>query len=198
MSDLGQARAALGADLGRLDKQQAMHQAELEYARYAYQRDGRLYAQDILPRDQYRDKKKNVEVRESMLAQTRAERQARDAKGVLEQQAELGRRDKELADARAALALLEAGTRPEEIEAERQGRPLAGGAGVPGRPGRAAGNRQPGGRRDHHAAAEGEGRPAPQGGRPGLHRGQRAAAGDRGDARRAGRGPGAARRCALI
>src|SRR5262249_19287599 len=36
-----------------------------------------------------------------------------------EAEGELARRDKELADAQAALILLEAGTRPEEVEAER-------------------------------------------------------------------------------
>jgi multidrug resistance efflux pump len=37
----------------------------------------------------------------------------------LEAEAELARRDKELADAQGALALLEAGTRPETVEAEQ-------------------------------------------------------------------------------
>jgi multidrug efflux pump subunit AcrA (membrane-fusion protein) len=117
--DLAQARVALKADLARLDKLLALNQAELEYARYAFSRDQKLYAQDVLPADQYRDKKKNMEVRESMLAQAKAEKAAREANGVLVAEAELGRREKELADARGALTILEAGSRKEEIEAER-------------------------------------------------------------------------------
>jgi multidrug resistance efflux pump len=117
--DLKRARGALKADLARLDKQLAMNQAELEYARYAYERDQKLYAQDVLPRDQYRDKKKNLEVRESMLAQVKAEKAAREARGVLEAETELSRREKELADARGTLTILEAGSRSEEIDAER-------------------------------------------------------------------------------
>jgi HlyD family secretion protein len=96
-----------------------MNQSELAYARYAFERDQRLYAQDVLPRDQYQDKKKILEVREAMLSQAVAEKAARVARGAIEAEAELARREKELADARGTLILLEAGARPEEIEAER-------------------------------------------------------------------------------
>jgi multidrug efflux pump subunit AcrA (membrane-fusion protein) len=117
--DLARGKVALREDLARLDRLLAQNQAELDYAAYALKRDERLYRKDVLPRDQYEDRKKNHEVRLAQLAQTRAERRAREAKGVIEAEAELARREKELADAISALALLEAGTRPEEIEAER-------------------------------------------------------------------------------
>ena len=84
------------------------------------------------------------------------------AGATLEAETELARREKELADAQAALTLLEAGTRPEEVEAERA---------------RLAGSRRrratwSGSRRScrcaapwpgvvDHAAAAGEGRPVP-------------------------------------
>ena len=56
---------------------------------------------------------------ESALLQAEAEKRSREAAGCLEYEAELARREKDLADTRAALALLQAGNRPEEIEAEQ-------------------------------------------------------------------------------
>jgi putative peptide zinc metalloprotease protein len=50
--------------------------------------------------------------------QARAQKRARQAVAVLESEDELAKRDKELADAQGVLRLLEAGTRPEEIDAE--------------------------------------------------------------------------------
>ena len=117
--DLAQGRIALVEDLVRLDKQLTQRKAELEYAEQAFRRDERLHAQEVLPKDQYLEKKKNYEVGRAMLDQGKAERNGRDAKGTLEAESELGKREKEMADARAALALLELGTRPQEVEAER-------------------------------------------------------------------------------
>src|SRR5262249_51506121 len=62
---------------------------------------------------------KNGRVHEAQYAQTQAQKQAREALGTLEAEAELARRAKELADARSALTLLEAGSRPEEVEEQR-------------------------------------------------------------------------------
>jgi multidrug efflux pump subunit AcrA (membrane-fusion protein) len=117
--DLAQARTAHKEELGKLDKQQAQNDAELAYARYALQRDRRLYTRDILPQDQYKDRAKQFEVRQSMVDQTTAQRKALEARGTQREEAELARRDKELADAQATLTIMELGTRPEEIEAER-------------------------------------------------------------------------------
>ena len=117
--DLAQGRVALVEDLIRLDKQLTQRKAELEYAEQAFRRDARLHAEDVLPKDQYLEKKKNYEVGRALMGQGKAERNARDAKGTLEAESELGKREKDLADARATLALLELGTRPQEVEAER-------------------------------------------------------------------------------
>jgi multidrug efflux pump subunit AcrA (membrane-fusion protein) len=54
-----------------------------------------------------------------MVEQARAQKRAREEAGVQETEAEFARRDRELADERAKLALLTAGSRPEEVEAER-------------------------------------------------------------------------------
>src|SRR5207302_1216182 len=51
--------------------------------------------------------------------QVQAQKRARMAQGSLEAEAELALREKQLAEAQATLALLEVGSRPEEIEAER-------------------------------------------------------------------------------
>jgi len=51
--------------------------------------------------------------------QARAEKRPDEAKGTGEAEMELAHREQELATAWAALTLLEAGTRPEEIEAEK-------------------------------------------------------------------------------
>jgi putative peptide zinc metalloprotease protein len=51
--------------------------------------------------------------------QVQAEKRSRQAKGTMDAEAELARREKELADVEAKLTLLEAGSRPEEVAAER-------------------------------------------------------------------------------
>jgi multidrug resistance efflux pump len=58
-------------------------------------------------------------VGQAHLAEAQAAQRALQAKGTLEAEAEVARREKELAEARTALRLLEAGSRPEEIEAQR-------------------------------------------------------------------------------
>src|SRR5262249_61744324 len=52
------------------------------------------------------------------LERARAEKDVRSARGVLEAETELARRERELADTEAALSLLEVGPRREEVEAE--------------------------------------------------------------------------------
>jgi multidrug resistance efflux pump len=58
-------------------------------------------------------------VSHARLAEAEAAKRAHQAKGTLEAEAELARREKELAEAQGVLRLLEAGTRPQEVEAER-------------------------------------------------------------------------------
>jgi multidrug resistance efflux pump len=112
-------RQALKEELARLDRQVDQHKAEVEHAAYNLQRDMRLYAADVLPASQLREKRLASRVAQAQLDQAVAQRRSREALGVQEAEAELTRRDKEVAEARAALTLLEAGTRTEEIDAER-------------------------------------------------------------------------------
>jgi multidrug efflux pump subunit AcrA (membrane-fusion protein) len=117
--DLGRGRQALQEELKRLDEQIAQHQAEQAYAEGSRARAGRLVGQRALSEQEYQEAEKQQRVSRALAEQAQAQKRARQALGAQEAEAELARRDKELADARGTLALLEAGTRPEEIEAER-------------------------------------------------------------------------------
>jgi putative peptide zinc metalloprotease protein len=117
--DLERSRRTLQQDLARLEEQITQYRAEVTYAQYAFTRDEKLFAKGVLPREQFQEKKKLHEVSQAQLEQALAQRRARQAQGTLEAEVELGRREKELAEARATLALMEAGTRPDEISAER-------------------------------------------------------------------------------
>jgi multidrug resistance efflux pump len=113
---LGRARLALQADLERLDGQIVQHRAELEYAADYL---ARIRGVAAVSPSEHATAEKERRVAEALVTQAGAQKRARQALGTQEAEAELTRRDKELADDRARLALLEAGSRPEEVEAER-------------------------------------------------------------------------------
>src|SRR5262249_699178 len=116
-NDLRQTRLALEAELSRLASQIAECRAEQEAARDGGDRARRLLSRAALSQEEYRRAQTNLEVSRARLHQAQAEKRTRQAKGALEAEAELARRDQQLADARASLTLLEAGSRPEEIDA---------------------------------------------------------------------------------
>jgi len=117
--DLARARQALEEELNRLDLQIAQFANEADYAKQTLAHAEKLFKQRAMSGQQLLAEKKNCQVAESQWEQARAQKRSREASGTLQAEAELARREKELADVRAALTLLEAGTRPEEIEAER-------------------------------------------------------------------------------
>jgi multidrug efflux pump subunit AcrA (membrane-fusion protein) len=117
--ELKQMQQALDEDLARLEHLTAQQRAELDAAQDALARAENLLVKGMITEEQYRETQKRKRVVEALLAQAQAEARARRSKGVLESDAELARREKEFAETKAALALLDAGTRPEEIEAER-------------------------------------------------------------------------------
>jgi multidrug efflux pump subunit AcrA (membrane-fusion protein) len=120
--DLARGRESLEKELARLEKQVAEHGAELEYAQSSLERARRLRdgrTAQVISAEEYAEVEKRGRVCRAQLEQARAEQQARQALGTREAEAELARREKELADAQAALALLEAGSRPDEVEAAR-------------------------------------------------------------------------------
>jgi multidrug resistance efflux pump len=123
--DLGKARQALGEELARLDKQIAQYHAEVKPAHEALARARALRGQRAHSPEQVEEAERKYEVAQAQLAQAQSQKRHRQALGTreaiagLDAEAELARRQKDLADAQATLNLLEAGSRPEEIEAER-------------------------------------------------------------------------------
>src|SRR5262249_16319123 len=117
--DLARLEQALREDLVRLDKQVAQHTAELDQAREGQERLRELGSRTAAAGDELRDAQTRCQMWAAGVDQSVGEGGGRRARGVLEAEAELARREKELADARAALRLLAAGSRPEEVEAEQ-------------------------------------------------------------------------------
>jgi multidrug efflux pump subunit AcrA (membrane-fusion protein) len=120
--DLARSRQAHERELARLDEQLAQYGAELAQAQASLDRAQQLLTSrsgPVISPEEYGEAEKRRQVCRHQVEQARDQRQARQALGTLEAEAELAKREKELADARSALRLLEAGSRPEEVEAER-------------------------------------------------------------------------------
>jgi multidrug efflux pump subunit AcrA (membrane-fusion protein) len=120
--DLGRSRKALDRELARLDEQIAQYNAELAQARASLDRAQHLLAGQTgraISLEEYGEANKRYRVCGHQVEQARDQKQARQALGTQEAEAELARRQKELADAQGILTLLQAGSRPEEVEAER-------------------------------------------------------------------------------
>lgn len=111
-------RQAFDKEVDRLDKLITQHQAELRAAQDAYQR-GRPLVGKAISTEQWQEIVRKQRVCQAQLEQAEAEKSARQAKGTLEAETESARRERELADMQGTLRLLEAGPRPEEVEAER-------------------------------------------------------------------------------
>ncbi|MEK6257636.1 MAG: efflux RND transporter periplasmic adaptor subunit [Planctomycetota bacterium] len=116
--DLERSRLSLQQDFIRLDQQVLQSDTELKYAVNSVNQAAKLYKLGALAGEQYRSEYKRYELSASQLAEAQATKKAREAEGVRAAEAELARREKELEDTRATLSLLEAGSRPEDIEAE--------------------------------------------------------------------------------
>lgn len=117
--DLARSGKAFQEELNRLDRKIAQHVAELEYSRQSLLNAEQLHQQKALSGEQLLSEKMKSEVKSLELEEVRAQQRAREAQGTSSAEAELAHREKELADERSRLTLLEAGSRPEEIEAER-------------------------------------------------------------------------------
>lgn len=117
--DLKRTRQALDEDLDRLEKQIAAVRAELDVAQNGYQRAKTLVERKALSETELHESEGRYRVAQARLAESQAARRAYEAKGTLEAETELARREKELADSQAALRLLEVGTRLEEIQVEQ-------------------------------------------------------------------------------
>jgi multidrug efflux pump subunit AcrA (membrane-fusion protein) len=116
--DLKRLREVFEKELARLDKQVSLCQAEWSAARDAARRAQPLVGSAVSS-EQYQEIRRRCEVCQAQLEQARAEKLAREARGALEAETELARRERELADVQATLTLLEACPRAEEVAAER-------------------------------------------------------------------------------
>jgi multidrug efflux pump subunit AcrA (membrane-fusion protein) len=117
--DLERARKAHAEDLSRLEQQVAASATELEQARRSLERVRKLATQRATSAEEYDEAVTRSRVCQTRYEQAKSQRRALLAKGPLEAESERARRDKELADAQGTLTLMEAGTRTEEVEAER-------------------------------------------------------------------------------
>src|SRR5262249_11973698 len=78
------------------------------------------FVQGYLSAEQYQSEQLKVVISTAQLEQSKAQARASEADGTREAEAEYARRGRELAEAKAALELLLAGSRPEKREAARQ------------------------------------------------------------------------------
>lgn len=118
-SDLARTRQSMQEELAQADHLIVRHRAELTAAAAYLKRSKQLLDRGGLSHEQYQEAETRYRVVQTLVDQAQAQKLARQARGTLEAEAELARREKDLADVEAVLALLEAGTRPEEVKAER-------------------------------------------------------------------------------
>jgi multidrug efflux pump subunit AcrA (membrane-fusion protein) len=116
--DLKRIRKAHDEDQDQHDKHITAARAERDVALDNYQRATSLLRRQALSEQEYHEAEGRYRVSQARLAEAESAKRAHEAKGTLEAEDEVAKREKELADAQAALRLLEAGTRPEEIQSE--------------------------------------------------------------------------------
>lgn len=118
-TDLERAKLSYDEQLAGLDLRIAKAKSDFDYRSTIFQQSQDLYERGGLAGQQLLSEKSQLQVAEAELYQSQAAKRARMAEGVMQHESELARREKELADTEAVLALLEAGTHPDEIEAQR-------------------------------------------------------------------------------
>jgi multidrug resistance efflux pump len=116
-ADLRRMEKTLHAELKAHDAKVAAAEAAVNVAKAEFLRVKRAAEEQAATPSQVDEAREKQNVAEALLKQARADRDARQAQGNLAAEQELARRAKDLADERAALKLLDAGTRPYEIAA---------------------------------------------------------------------------------
>lgn len=114
---LARTNTALEAELAALDAKLKQYQHEIEYHQSVLDRWAKLQVKNAITRDQLDESQAKVRIAESGWEETKAKRRSLEARGAMEQQTQLATREKELGDARSELMLLQAGCRPEELQA---------------------------------------------------------------------------------
>ena len=121
MKDLERQRQTLIKELIRFDKQLAEYQAECDYAEQVVAKLERLRRMNAVSEDALLEERKKHVVYKAQYERTVAEKAARASAGTRFAESELAERDKELVVEQSQLALLEVGSRTEEIEAAEAG-----------------------------------------------------------------------------
>jgi multidrug resistance efflux pump len=109
----------LHEEILQLDQQILQHEAEKEYSQLTLAHAEKLHEQKALSGEQLMSERMKSKVAALNLDLARAQKRSREAEGTAVAETELARHGKELADEQSKLKLLEAGGRPEEVEAER-------------------------------------------------------------------------------
>lgn len=116
--ELSRAKVALEQELLRLDLEIQQKQTEITFTAESLKRSYRLYEQGALSGEQYRAEWKQYSLLQAQHQQSVSLKNSRQMQGIREAEANLTKREQELAAARAELVLLEAGSRQEDIDAE--------------------------------------------------------------------------------
>lgn len=118
-NDLESAKKVFDQDVLQLQQQILQNEAEIKFGKLALDHAERLHAQKALSGEQLQSERTKFKIAELKLEHSRAQKGAREAEGTVAAAAELAKREKDLADERSKLKLLEAGGRPEEVDAEK-------------------------------------------------------------------------------
>jgi multidrug efflux pump subunit AcrA (membrane-fusion protein) len=116
-SELERARKIEAEEVARLDRQIAQLDAQAHYARDVWARSRRLVNQGALAEERFDHDRQRELAMEAQQAQAQAQKKARLLAGTRDDESELLRRQCDLQEEESALTLLQAGSRPEEIDA---------------------------------------------------------------------------------
>ncbi len=117
--DLARVNSSLAEEVIQLDNQITQAETELKYAEQAAAHSKSLLDQKAISGEQYMAEQTRADLAKLRSEEVRARKAERQAIGSIVAESELARRAKELADEESKLKLLQAGTRPEDIDAEQ-------------------------------------------------------------------------------
>lgn len=118
LQELERAREAYKQELQAIDQRIERTKTQWEFAKETYAESEKLFRLKALAGAQLKSEQVQLSVLATQIAEAEADRRVKEANGLRTIEAEISRREQELADAISQLDLLQAGTRPEEIDAE--------------------------------------------------------------------------------
>ncbi|MBC7817279.1 MAG: efflux RND transporter periplasmic adaptor subunit [Planctomycetaceae bacterium] len=116
--ELERAREAYKQELQAIDQRIERTKTQWEFAKQTYSESEKLFRLKALAGAQLKSEQVQLSLLSSQIAEAEADRRVKEANGLRTIESEISRREQELADAVSQLDLLQAGTRPEEIDAE--------------------------------------------------------------------------------